>query len=139
MRAAMATSAASALVLGLPQKKCHNVYVEPNPNDPVRKVALVEPLQKQLKLKKTKLEEVLKAYNLAADYGVAEVTTAALREGLRFAPIGALAAVIAPELVMSQGQLITTWAGLSLLGPDLSGATGCMPTARCAMACCTAT
>lgn len=42
MRAALATSAASALVLGLPAKRCHNVYVEPNPTDPVRKVALVE-------------------------------------------------------------------------------------------------
>lgn len=41
-RAAMATSAASALVLGLLRKKCHNVYIEPNPTDPVRKVALVE-------------------------------------------------------------------------------------------------
>jgi cellulose synthase operon protein C len=42
-----------------------------------RKVALVEPLQKQLKLKKTKMEDALKAYGVAADYGVAEVTTAA--------------------------------------------------------------
>ncbi len=42
-----------------------------------RKVALVEPLQKQLKLKKAKLEDVLKAYNVASAYGVAEVTTAA--------------------------------------------------------------
>ena len=42
-----------------------------------RKVALVEPLQKQLKRKKTRLEDVLKAYVVAADYGVAEVTTAA--------------------------------------------------------------
>lgn len=41
-----------------------------------RKVALVEPLAKQLKLKKTKFEEALKAYAVAADYGVAEVTTA---------------------------------------------------------------
>lgn len=39
-----------------------------------------------------------------------------LREGLRFAPIGALAAVIAPELVMSHGQLITTWADARLFG-----------------------
>jgi branched-subunit amino acid transport protein len=39
-----------------------------------------------------------------------------LREGLRFAPIGALAAVIAPELVMSQGRLITTWADARLFG-----------------------
>ncbi len=42
-----------------------------------RKVALVEPLAKNLKLKKTKMEEALKAYAVAADYGVAEVTTAA--------------------------------------------------------------
>jgi len=42
-----------------------------------RQVALVEPLQKQLKLKKAKMEEVLKSYELAANYGVAEVTTAA--------------------------------------------------------------
>jgi tetratricopeptide (TPR) repeat protein len=41
-----------------------------------RKVALTEPLQKQLKLKKAKMEETLKAYGVAADYGVAEVTTA---------------------------------------------------------------
>lgn len=42
-----------------------------------RKVALVEPLQRQLKLKKTKMEAVLKAYASASEYGVAEVTTAA--------------------------------------------------------------
>ncbi len=42
-----------------------------------RQVALVEPLQKQLKLKKSKMEEALKAYELAANYGVADVTTAA--------------------------------------------------------------
>ena len=42
-----------------------------------RKVQLVEPLAKQLKLKKTKMDEVLKAYAVAADYGVADVTTAA--------------------------------------------------------------
>jgi TolA-binding protein len=45
--------------------------------DEYRKVALVEPLAKQLKLKKTKMEEVLKAYGVAADYGVADATTAA--------------------------------------------------------------
>lgn len=39
-----------------------------------------------------------------------------LREGLRYAPIGALVAVIAPELVMSQGQLIGTWADARLFG-----------------------
>jgi len=42
-----------------------------------RSVALVEPLQRQLKLKKTRMEEALKAYGAAADYGVASVTTAA--------------------------------------------------------------
>jgi TolA-binding protein len=40
-----------------------------------RKVALVEPLKKQLKLKKAKLEDVLKAYAVAASYGVADVAT----------------------------------------------------------------
>jgi branched-subunit amino acid transport protein len=39
-----------------------------------------------------------------------------LREGLRFAPIGALAAVIAPELVMSQGRLITSAFDARLFG-----------------------
>ena len=37
----------------------------------------MEPLAKQLKLKKARLEEVLKAYAVAADYGVADVSTAA--------------------------------------------------------------
>ncbi|MFZ2648917.1 MAG: tetratricopeptide repeat protein [Burkholderiaceae bacterium] len=45
--------------------------------DAYRKVALIEPLQKQLKLKKAKMEEVMKAYGVATEYGVAEVTTAA--------------------------------------------------------------
>ena len=42
-----------------------------------QKVTLVEPLAKNLKLKKEKMEAVLKAYAVASDYGVAEVTTAA--------------------------------------------------------------
>ena len=42
-----------------------------------RSVQLVEPLQRQLKLKKAKMEEALKAYSVAAEYGVADVTTAA--------------------------------------------------------------
>ena len=42
-----------------------------------RKVALVEPLQRNLRLKKARMEEVLKAYASASNYGVAEVTTAA--------------------------------------------------------------
>ena len=45
--------------------------------DAYQKVALVEPLAKQLKLKKAKMDDVLKAYAVATDYGVAEVTTAA--------------------------------------------------------------
>lgn len=49
---------------------------EPVYND-YKKIALVEPLAKQLKAKKAKMEEVLKAYAVAADYGVADVTTAA--------------------------------------------------------------
>lgn len=33
-----------------------------------------------------------------------------LREGLRHAPLAALAAVVAPEIVISQDRLIHTWA-----------------------------
>ena len=32
-----------------------------------------------------------------------------LQQGLRYAPLAALAAVVVPEIVMTQGQLITTW------------------------------
>jgi branched-subunit amino acid transport protein len=32
-----------------------------------------------------------------------------LQQGLRYAPLAALVAVIAPEIVMTQGQLIATW------------------------------
>jgi tetratricopeptide (TPR) repeat protein len=42
-----------------------------------QKVPLIEPLAKQLKLKKAKMEDALKAYAVASDFGVAEVTTAA--------------------------------------------------------------
>jgi len=45
--------------------------------DAYRKIALVEPLARQLKAKKAKMEEVQKAYSAAADYGVAEAVTAA--------------------------------------------------------------
>jgi TolA-binding protein len=41
------------------------------------KVALVEPLKAQLKLKKAKMEQALKAYGVAAEYGVADVATEA--------------------------------------------------------------
>lgn len=45
--------------------------------DAYRKVVLTEPLQRQLKLKKAKLEQTLKAYAVATDYGLAPVTTEA--------------------------------------------------------------
>jgi branched-subunit amino acid transport protein len=32
-----------------------------------------------------------------------------LRQGLRYAPLAALAAVVLPEVVLSHGELITTW------------------------------
>ncbi|MGM9488682.1 tetratricopeptide repeat protein [Ideonella sp. YS5] len=59
-------------------------------------VKLVEPLQKQLKLKKEKLEETLKAYSVAADYGVAEVVTASTFQ------IGALYQDFGKALIGSQ-------------------------------------
>lgn len=40
-----------------------------------RKVALVEPLKRQLALKKARMEDVLRAYAVAAEYGVADVAT----------------------------------------------------------------
>lgn len=39
-----------------------------------------------------------------------------LREGLRYAPVAALAAVVAPELVMTQGQLTATWRDARIFG-----------------------
>jgi cellulose synthase operon protein C len=42
-----------------------------------KKVALVEPLQRSLKTKKARFEEALKGYAAAADYGVADASTAA--------------------------------------------------------------
>ena len=39
-----------------------------------------------------------------------------LREGLRYAPIAALAAVVAPEVVMTQGHLIQTWRDARIFG-----------------------
>jgi len=32
-----------------------------------------------------------------------------LQQGLRYAPLAALAAVVVPEIVLTQGQIITTW------------------------------
>ncbi|MGZ5784552.1 MAG: AzlD domain-containing protein [Ramlibacter sp.] len=39
-----------------------------------------------------------------------------LREGLRYAPIAALSAVVAPELVLTQGHLIDTWRDARVFG-----------------------
>jgi len=39
-----------------------------------------------------------------------------LREGLRYAPTAALAAVVAPELVMTQGHVIHTWQDARIFG-----------------------
>lgn len=39
-----------------------------------------------------------------------------LRNGLRYAPLAALAAVVAPELVMAQGHLIDTWRDARIFG-----------------------
>jgi cellulose synthase operon protein C len=64
--------------------------------DSYAQVKLVEPLQKQLALKKTRLEETLKAYGVAADYGVAEVVTASTYQ------IGALYQDFGKALIGSQ-------------------------------------
>ena len=39
-----------------------------------------------------------------------------VRRGLRYAPLAALAAVVVPEVVMTQGQLISTWQDARLYG-----------------------
>jgi branched-subunit amino acid transport protein len=39
-----------------------------------------------------------------------------LKNGLRYAPLGALAAVLAPDLLMSHGRLIATWQDARLAG-----------------------
>lgn len=39
-----------------------------------------------------------------------------LREGLRYAPVGALAAVVTPDIIMSHGELVSTWRDPRLFG-----------------------
>ena len=39
-----------------------------------------------------------------------------LRQGLRYAPLAAMAAVVLPEIVMTQGHLIHTWQDARLFG-----------------------
>ena len=59
-----------------------------------------------------------------------------LREGLRYAPVAALTAVVVPDLVMTQGHLVDTWRDARLFGalaglafyvkwPDLFGTIVC--------------
>ena len=45
-----------------------------------------------------------------------------LRQGLRYAPLAALVAVVAPEVVMLQGHLITTWQDARLFGAAAAAA-----------------
>ena len=39
-----------------------------------------------------------------------------LREGLRYAPVAAFTAVVAPDILMSGGHLVDTWRDARLLG-----------------------
>ncbi|HLF22748.1 MAG TPA: tetratricopeptide repeat protein, partial [Burkholderiales bacterium] len=55
---------------------CALIAVEPLEQQ-YRSVRLVEPLKQSLKLKKASMQKVLDAYGAAADYGVAQVATAA--------------------------------------------------------------
>ncbi len=45
-----------------------------------------------------------------------------LLEGLRYAPVAALAAVIAPEVLMTEGRLIDTWRDARLFAVAAAGA-----------------
>lgn len=43
------------------------------------------------------------------------------QQGLRYAPLGALAAIVVPELVMKDGALITTWQDARLFAAAAGG------------------
>lgn len=45
-----------------------------------------------------------------------------VQRGLRYAPLAALTAVVAPEIVLAQGQLIDTWQDARLFGVLAGGA-----------------
>lgn len=45
-----------------------------------------------------------------------------LKQGLRYAPLAALVAVVVPEVVLSQGHLITTWKDARLFAAAASSA-----------------
>ncbi len=44
------------------------------------------------------------------------------QRGLQYAPIAALSAVVVPEVVMSQGQLVTTWQDARLFAAAVGAA-----------------
>jgi branched-subunit amino acid transport protein len=44
-----------------------------------------------------------------------------LNQGLRYAPLAALVAVVAPEVVMTQGQLISHWQDARIFGAAAAG------------------
>lgn len=44
-----------------------------------------------------------------------------LQQGLRYAPLAALVAVVVPEVVMSQGELIATWRDARLFAVAVAG------------------
>jgi branched-subunit amino acid transport protein len=45
-----------------------------------------------------------------------------LSKGMRYAPLAALAAVVAPEIVLTQGRLISTWQDARLFAVVVSSA-----------------
>lgn len=45
-----------------------------------------------------------------------------LRQGLRYAPLAALTAVVVPEIVMTQGHLLSTWQDARLFAAGAAGA-----------------
>lgn len=62
-----------------------------------------------------------------------------LSQGLRYAPLAALAAVVVPEVVLLQGQLIDTWKDARLFAVVAAGAyfawrRGILGTILCGMA-----
>ena len=62
-----------------------------------------------------------------------------LQQGLRYAPLAALVAVVVPEIVLSQGNLITTWQDARLYGAAAGAAWfywrgGILGTILCGMA-----
>jgi branched-subunit amino acid transport protein len=62
-----------------------------------------------------------------------------LRQGLRYAPLAALAAIVVPQIVLTQGQLISTWQDARLFGAAAGAAwfawrRGILGTIVCGMA-----